>query len=100
MLGQYAGKATNSRSLLKLAPVSFKDAIADYIETVSGNRIRTIGYHFSGTGLTALLQKHFGVTGQKTLTCSVFTITHKGITYVVLVEAVGSNEVFTITEAY
>ena len=100
MLGQYCGSATNPGSLLKLAPVSFKQAIADYVETVSNSRVRTIGYHFNGSGLTALLQKHFGVTGQKTLQCSVITINHKGIPYVVVVTNLGSGEVFTITESY
>ena len=97
MLGQYSGSRTNYRSLFVLNRFSFKEAIADYIETISGSRIRTIAYHFDGTGLLALLQSHFKVPVKGTA-C---TINYKGVPYVVeVVQEFSDSEIFTITESY
>ena len=97
MLGQYSGSATNYRTLWELNRFSFREAIVDYVETVSSSRVRTIAYHFNGTGLLALLQSHFKVPVQGTA-C---TINYKGVPYVInVVQVFSDSEIFTITESY
>jgi len=82
-----------------LTPISFNDAMKDYIGVIAGKRIRTIGYVFAGN-LMSMLEKHYGKKMIDSTVGQMMEIMYHGYKFIIVVYDRGVDQAFTITESY